>query len=918
MKIRVFLSLILILTSLCIQAQIPPVSPEQARQELDRRGVDEDQLRKKMMEKGFDLDNLNPAQATEIEAALEASIQEIEAENQKATQDATNELLEEGAEKAIDNKADEVAKESAENIQKAVEEGKAVDQAIAEELVDQTQEQLPPAKIYGQEIFRDKRISVFSRSEDIAPSDTYIIGPGDKVNISIFGISQEDATYTVNGAGFIQPSRMPRINLKGMTFQKARRVIESRFAQYYRFRPEEFEVTLTFARNITVNIYGEVFNPGGYNIPATNTAFNALVAAGGPSDIGSVRNIRLIRADEVKQIDVYEFMNNPVVREEFYLQNNDIIHVSTADKVVEIKGAVKRPFRYELLPDENLKELISFAGGFTANAYKGNIQVLRIEGDLQKIIDVDYSELGTQDFPIEPGDVVTISNIATPYKNFVEINGAVEFDEKYELTSGMKITDLIDKGILTEKARTDIAFLIRTKPDGSVAYERIDINALEETPSLVANRTLEPKDRLLILTQASFVDRGEIDIQGAVRNPSTYALTNNDQIRVNDAVLLAGGLRPDATDFAYIIRTDSNTPEKKEYIRININEAVANQASENNINLQKSDVLRIFSTSTYNDEFSIRVSGAVRDPGEFKWDESLQLKDVLTLAGGLRLEAASSRIDISRVVISDDEPTKTIIASVEVDGNMNFVEGSSFELQPFDQINVRFVPEFELQQNVVLRGEVKYPGIYALTNPNETLSSVIARAGGLTSEAFADGATLFREEGNTGFIILELEEALIKKNSAFDYVLKQGDVLEIPKKKDLVAINIAQTKAAELYPDKLIRAGKFNVAHEPGKNAKYYIKEYAAGIGEKGRGRLVSVEYPNGQVKKAKDFGLFRIYPKVKKGSVVSIGRKKDKPERVNKEGEKEDIDWGKVLASAVTQATTILTLVLLVQQINR
>ena len=191
--------------------------------------------------------------------------------------------------------------------------------------------------------------------------------------------------------------------------------------------------------------------------------------------------------------------------------------------------------------------------------------------------------------------------------------------------------------------------------------------------------------------------------------------------------------------------------------------------------LQPNDQIQILSKLTYIDDFSVRVAGAVRSPGEYQYHPSLSLKDVLTLSGGLKMTASSNRIDIFRVVINNNELTKSIVATVAVDENLEM--SSEFKLEPFDQIVVRSVPEFELQQFVTIEGEVKFPGPYALIDDNEKLTNLIKRAGGLTEESFPAGATLYREDGGTGFVVLRLDEALKSNNDIHNFILKKGDVI---------------------------------------------------------------------------------------------------------------------------------------------
>ncbi len=936
-KILISLVLFSILISQNCLAQVPPISEEAARKELDRRGISEEEMRDKLLEMGIDIDDVdptNPRQIIELESALDEAVRAIEKEKQqeKANEAAQEKqeierLANEAAQDTIRNRQDDAikdgfkdaAKTSADDISKAVKDGATIEEAVAEELIDNDEEELPEAKVYGQQIFRNKSIRLYRQSENIKPPDTYILGAGDKIAISIWGKSQENAEYVISKEGYIKPSQMPRIYLKGINLGKARALLRSRYSEYYKFREEEFEVMVNYARTITVNIVGEVFNYGSFTMPAINTAFNALVASGGPSDIGSVRNIKLIRpGEQTRKIDIYEFLLDPSVAQNLYLQDNDIIHVEVADRLVSINGAIKRPFKYELVKGENLLKLIEYAGGLKENAYKGIIQIRRFENDEQVIVDVNLNDLikSGKDFEILSGDEVIIKNIPKPYKNYAEISGAVEIPGKYEITSGMKLRELIDKGVLSDDARTDIAFLLRTKPDNSIAYERVRIEEILSSPSSPYNFTLKPKDRLMVLSLVTFSDRDSISVSGAVRIPRKIQYDEDQNMKVSDALILSGGLAKDATNFAYIYRTDDSNIKQKEYIRVDLEEISKSPGSVEDYTLQPSDSLIVFSTLTYLDESTVRVIGAVRKPGKYKYDESLKLKDVLTMAGGLKLEATSNRIDVFRVIIENDQPTKTAVATLSINEDLNVEEGNTdFELKPYDQIVVREVPEFEFQRIIVLKGEVRYPGPYALISKNEKLWSVIERAGGLTDEAFTGGATLYREEDGIGWVVMGLSDVSKNKNSRFNYIMKEGDVVEIPKQKDLVTITGA-TKAIELYPKKILRGSKINVAHHRGKSAKFYIDKYAAGIGEGGRRRLVTVEHPNGEIERTRNYGIFKKYPEVRPGSIITVGRKKVKPEKDKKKNE--DIDWGRTIADSIAQATAILSLILLVQQVNK
>ena len=905
----IVLSFFLFTFSFIGKAQIP-ITSEQAQEELDKRGITETELRQKLLEKGIDVDKIDPSNPLEIDRvqqAIEEAIVELEQEK-----DAQNKII-----PTSPDSTEQDVKETIEPKDTNKETQDETDAIVSEELLEQ--ENLPPPSIYGQQIFRNQNLQLFGTVRDIKPPDSYVLGVGDEVGISIFGISQGDFTFEIDRDGYIKPNNIPRILLKGITYGQAKKLLQNRFRQYYVFNNGQFIVTVNAARTLTVNIFGELINYGSFTVSAVNTALNALIAAGGPSDIGTLRNIQLIRNGQTQRMDIYELMQNPSVQYDFFLENNDIIHVPVQERVVFITGAVKRPMRYELIKGENLLQLIHYAGGLTDDAYIGNIQIKRFVNNEEVILDVDLKQLqsSNRDFDLLSGDSIAVKNIPKPFQNFVEIEGAVELPGKYQLETNMRINNLLEKSIIQKEARTDIAFLLRTNPNQTIQFIKLNLDNIINNPNSSENILLQPKDNLNIYALERYTDKASISVSGAVRKPEEYPYDPSASIRIQDAILMAGGLKQDALDFAYIIRLDSRNLHLKKYIRVNVREAMNNPNSASNQALQAFDELNILSQSNYMDISTVSVSGAVRNPGEFPYSGSLTLQDALILAGGLKLEAASNRIDIFRIEINDNQPTKTIAAQVQANKNLPLaLDDQNIPLQAFDQIVVRSVPDFEFQESIFIEGEVLYPGQYALLGNNERLLSVLQRAGGLTTEAFPEGASLLRAASNTGVIITKIEEIIKNPHSPFNYILKDGDILTIPKNKDLVTIKLQNTKAAELYPDKFLEEGKINLAYQHGKHAKWYIKEYAAGIAETGSSNRLSVEHPNGAIQKTTNLGLFKIYPKVRKGSVITVGTKPAKKEK-EEEKRKEPVDWEKVIANSLAQISAVLTLILLVQQVN-
>ncbi len=968
MKKYLFLLLCLSFSIKTIHAQQIPASVDTSiiNSELRKRGLNQDEVQQRLEERGININNIRPQDLPRIQKQIEEIVAELEKEKlekeasidaekqnaddeeeslksskkdkkvldidddsipikkskqivkkKKTTEKPLEEVVED--EKTLRKKRIEALKEAAKDSARRAN-GITIEEAFGEKTPTKKDKKdtIEPVLVYGQQIFRDGKLS-FIKDKDFKASDNYVLASGDKVTISISGVAYFNQTYTINTEGYIQPDRMPRVFLKGLPLGRARKNLQSSFQRFYPFTPEDFLVSVNAARIVTVNIVGEVFKPGSYTVSAGNSAFNALVPAGGPTNIGSVRNIRLIRAgsNEKKRLDVYEFLLDPSVARDFSLFDNDYISVPVAERIVSIAGAVRRPLKYELISGENLMKAVTYSGGLAENAYQTTLQVKRFVNDREKIIDVNFKELKERggDFELFNGDSVIVKTIPSTFENFAQVVGEVELQGKFEIAEGMRVKDVLQKAVLKKEARTDIAYLQRTNSNQTIQLKLINIDDILKNPNASTNFLLQGKDRILIYATEKFTTKDSIVITGAVKTPLRFPYDPAKTIRISDIVMLAGGLKPEATDFAYIIHRDPSNAKLGKYERIELKQALAQPNSAENVFLQANDELRIQSRVTYVDESYIRISGAVRIPGEYKWDETLTLRDVLTLSGGMKLEAAANRVDVSRVQMNGNDEVRTVVATVEVDKNLNFSKEASanFPLQPYDQIVVRSIPEFGFQKMINITGEVKYPGQYALIDKNERLMSAIQRAGGLSPEAFPSGATLFRNQDNIGYVIFKLEEAMKSQSSSQNIILKEGDIIDIPKNKDIVTIKGA-TQMIDLYPDKILAAGKINVAYEGSNTALYYVEKYA-GVGKDGRKRLISVEHPNGQVQRTKDFVLFKVYPKIQKGSIISVGYAEKKKEA--KKGDRKEVDWGKVLADSIAQATALLSFILLIQRLN-
>ncbi|MFM2300213.1 MAG: hypothetical protein RIR98_1821, partial [Bacteroidota bacterium] len=600
--------------------------------------------------------------------------------------------------------------------------------------------------VYGQELFRKGDLKIYERSLDAKAPANYELGVGDELGISIFGVSYYNTVAKVDSRGRIELGQLGSIYVKGLAFDKAKTLIKTALSNNFNMSANQLEISLAYSRSITVNIVGEVFKPGSYKIPALNTAFNALIAAGGPTDIGTLRNIQLRRNGKVIKIfDIYAYLQNPVADDNFFLQDNDYLVVGTVGKLVSIDGAVKRPMTYELLPDEELFQLINFAGGLNANSMASRSQVKRYVGKNLSLFPINLDSLMelNQDYKLKNGDAVNIRNVNSDLENSVVVKGPVYFPGIFPIVEGDRVSELINK---------------------------------------------------------------------------------------------AGGLREQILlKRAYLVRTEND--ETLKYIPLNVETIIDNTAAESNILLKKNDVLLLYSESDFLDKFTISVNGEVKNPVTLAYKDGLTLGDALVLAGGIKISAELTKVEISRSNIfapnyKPGEPYKASIMELtipnEITGNE---EALNTPLLPFDIVSVRRIPNFELQKTVTLVGEYKYPGMYVIQDKGFTVNDVVKLAGGFTEYAFPEGARFERPNLPGGFLVFDMKKAMNRRGSMYNYTLKEDDIITVPKVIDYISIFGSGIKYIENLNtlDSLMEYDVMNSPFINSKRAGYYIRTFGNG-----------------------------------------------------------------------------------------
>ena len=646
-------------------------------------------------------------------------------------------------------------------------------------------------QVFGRNIFNTRNLT-FEPSVNIATPLNYRLGPGDEVIIDIWGASQNTIRQQISPDGTINIQKIGPVNLNGLTISEANDYLKKTLNKIYNGLnntndpTSDIRLTLGSIRTIQINVMGEVVQPGTYSLSSFSTVFHALYRAGGVSDIGSLRNVQLVRnGKNIATIDVYQFIMKGHIQDDIRLQEGDVVIVPAYDVLVKIDGKVKRPMRFEMKKDENLSTLISYAGGFDADAYTRSLRVVRQNGqeyEVNTVKDLDYSV-----YKMRNGDVVTAEAILNRFTNKLEIRGAVYRPGIYQLNGKLNtVRELVNEAQgLTGDAFLNRAVLYRQREDLTTEVIPVDIKAIMDGTS--PNIILAKNDILYIPSIHDLEDRGDVVIHGEVAKPDSYPYADN--MTLEDLIIQAGGLR----EAASVVRVD--------------------------------------------------VSRRIRNPHSTVDNDTIGRTYTFSLKEGF-----------------------------VVDGTPGFV------LQPYDEVYVRRSPGYQAQQNVVVEGEILFGGSYAMTSREERLSDLINKAGGTTNYAYLRGAKLTRvategEKKRMGDVIrlmsrqlgeammdslgvrvedqftvgIDLEKAIANPGSASDLVLREGDVVFIPKNTNTVTIN-----GAVMVPN--------TVSYMAGKNIDYYLNQ-AGGYSDNAKKSKKFIVYMNGQVTKVKGSGKKQIEP---------------------------------------------------------
>lgn len=495
-------------------------------------------------------------------------------------------------------------------------------------------------RIFGHNIFRRENLS-FIPNENIATPENYKLGPGDEVFIDIWGANQTTIRQTISPDGFIMVENYGLLPLNGMTVKEADNYVRRQLGKIYSISGDDpqsdMKLTLGAVRTINVNVMGEVTTPGTYYMSSMSSIYHALYLAGGFTDLGSVRNISLIRdGKEVTKVDIYDFLIKGEASEDVILQEGDIIIVPTYDMLVTVDGNVKRPMVYEMVEGETVETVVEYAGGFRGDAYTPNLNLVRLNGRELQVYTVLEQQYGS--FQVMDGDIMTVGAVLDRYENRVEVKGAVYRPGMYQLSADIntvkKLIAVADG--LKGDAFMNRAIIQRERPDYTL--ETIPVPLAAVMDGSAPDVELKNNDVLYISSVHDLNDLGHITVSGEVARPGSYVFAANTT--VEDAIIQAGGLLESAStakvDISRRIKDPSST-EVSDTLSYTFTYTVKDGfvIGGDEFVLQPYDRIYVRKSPVYNVQNHVTISGEVVYPGIYALSQrESRLSDLVSEAGG--------------------------------------------------------------------------------------------------------------------------------------------------------------------------------------------------------------------------------------------------------------------------------------------
>ena len=510
-------------------------------------------------------------------------------------------------------------------------------------------------KVFGRDIFNNRSLT-FEPQMNIATPQNYVLGPGDEVVVDIYGASQNTLTNTISPDGTITISGYGPIQISGLSVAAAQKKLRNTLGS--RYKSSSLKLTLGNTRSILVNVMGEVKTPGTYTLSAFATVFHALYMAGGTNDLGTLRNIKVYRQGRlVTVVDVYQYILNGRLAGNIRLQDNDVIQVEPYESLVGITGNVKRPMFYEMRKNESVATLLKYAGGFTGDAHKKSVRLVRQTGERYQVYNVNEFDMAT--FKLADGDAITVDGILNRFENMVEIKGAVFRPGQFHLGEGVTSVRSLVKAAegLTEDAYTGRAVLHRLKADRTLETQSLDLAGI--MAGTAPDVPLRNEDVLFIMTQEDLRQERTFTITGEVMSPGDYEYAANTTIQ--DLIVMAGGLRDQASLSKVEVSRrilDPTATQKTNVIAQTFSFDLKNGLVLNGNKgfvLEPYDVVHIYRSPAFSTARNIQVRGEVNyEGGHTLAHKNMRLSDAIQMAGGVTSNAYVRGARLMRKM-NDDE-----------------------------------------------------------------------------------------------------------------------------------------------------------------------------------------------------------------------------------------------------------------------
>lgn len=652
-------------------------------------------------------------------------------------------------------------------------------------------------KVFGRNIFNQENLT-FQPAANMATPENYRLGGGDMVHIDIWGASQLTISETISPDGVIVVEGVGPINLGGKSIAQAKATLKAKLSQYY--SDCQFDLALGETRTIQVQVIGEVQTPGTYSLNSLCSAFNALYAAGGISEIGTLRDIKVFRQGrQISTIDVYQYLMNGTTSGDVRLQDNDVIVVGPYDCLVQVQGKVKRPMWYEMKKSETVRNLLRYSGDFTGDAYTQKVRLTRKSGQEYSVYTVGEFEMST--FTLADEDVIEVDSVRPRYSNMLEVRGAVVHPGKFQL--GQNIQSVRELVLacdgLREDAYVERAIMHREKEDMTLEMVSVDLKGIMAGTS--PDVPLKKNDILFIPSRTEMIGERKVEITGEIYYPGTYPYADNTTLQ--DIILQAGGMT-DAGSLAKIdvfrrVRNAKAVADNgiiSESYSFSLDEQF-NLLQDTTFYLKPYDQVVVRKSPAYDTQKHVFVKGEVNFTGNYVMtSEQYRLSDLIKACGGVTSLSYPGGAHLTRIMTEDEIETRN-------EGN---------------------------RKNQV------------------TMYENLMREGKDVNLDLADTLMTMRMDFDPRYpVAIDLEKAIAQPGSIHDLVLREGDVLEVPA--TTTTINITGEVMSPI-----------SMTYEKGKNLYYYIHNAGGYSSSASRTRVYGINM-NGSVVKLSSNSIRDIRP---------------------------------------------------------